>query len=283
MWTPHQGGQQITDQAGRESWVTVGRKRKTKECTPHRADISRGGGLQPIPALAGVGPGPRPREREDWWATGHPDGHILQEKGVVGDSIIWDVDSIVLCTRKGFSNGVLPAWCPGRRYPVLMNKLLARARRDPVVMVHIGTNDIGKSRFEALQEKFVEFRSRTSTVVFSGILPFVPRASRGKQNFIWRFNTWLQHFRRKENKGFTGQGDSFWDRGELYKHVAPEGNLCNGSAYAEGSTGSFELGNWGAGRIESEMGREAKTAQMDTVKATYNCRSSNKKCSGLKF
>ena len=51
-----------------------------------------------------------------------------------------------------------------------MNKLLARAGRDPVVMVHNGTNDIGKGRFEVLQDKFVELekiRSRTSTEVFS--------------------------------------------------------------------------------------------------------------------
>ena len=33
--------------------------------------------------------------------------------------------------------------------------------------------------------------------------------------------------------------------------------------------GLFKLGNYGAGRIGSDMGREAQTAQMDSVKATY--------------
>ena len=40
--------------------------------------------------------------------------------------------------------------------------------------------------------------------------------------------------------------------------------------------GYFKLGTWGAGRIESEMGREAQTGQMDTLKAAYNGESPNK-------
>ena len=58
--TPQPGGGQTSDQAGRESWVTVGRKRRKGACTLHRGGISRGGGVQPIPALAGIGPGPCP-------------------------------------------------------------------------------------------------------------------------------------------------------------------------------------------------------------------------------
>ncbi|KAJ8348614.1 hypothetical protein SKAU_G00272030 [Synaphobranchus kaupii] len=60
------------------------------------------------------------------------------------------------------------------------DKLLARGGKAPVVMVYVGANNMGKGRFEVLQDKLVELadriRSRTSTVVF-GILP-VPRASR---------------------------------------------------------------------------------------------------------
>ena len=52
--------------------------------------------------------------------------------------------------------------------------------------------------------------SRTSRVVLSGVLP-APRASRGKHNFIRRFNT----FCTREGYRFTG--DPFWDRAELLK------------------------------------------------------------------
>ena len=99
-----------------------------------------------------------------------------------------------------------------------VNKHLVRAGRDPVVMVHVGTNDIGKGRFEVLQDNCVELvekiRSRISTAVFSEILP-VWRASRGKQNIICRFNMWLHFFCRRER--FIGQWDSFYNNGELFK------------------------------------------------------------------
>ena len=37
-----------------------------------------------------------------------------------------------------------------------------------------------------------------------------------------------------------------------------------------GSTSLFKVGTWGAGRRESEMGRETPTAQTDIVKHEYN-------------
>ncbi|KAJ8364355.1 hypothetical protein SKAU_G00131860 [Synaphobranchus kaupii] len=139
---------------------------------------------------------------------------------IVGDSILRGVDNIVCLHDKEFHT---VCCLPGAQVGDLLecaDKLLARAGRDPVVMVRVGTNDMGKGRFEVLQGKFAELadkiRSRTFTVVFSGILP-VPRASRGKHRFIWRFNTWLQSFCRKEGYRFMGHWDSFWDRGDLYR------------------------------------------------------------------
>ena len=126
-------------------------------------------------------------------------GRIDEPQGtpMATSSILRGVDSIV-CARDKDSRTV--CCLPGAQVGDILDrvdKLLARAGRDPVVVVHVGTKDIGKGRFEVLQEKFVDFaekiRSRTSKVVFSGILP-VPRASRGKQSFIWRYNTWLRNF-----------------------------------------------------------------------------------------
>ena len=162
-----------------------------------------------------------------------------RELVIVGYSILRGVDSIV-CARDKGSRTV--CCLPGAQVGDILDrvdKLLARAGRDPVVMVHVGTNDIGKGRFEVLQEKFVDLaekiRSRTSKVVFSRILP-VPRASRGKQSFIWRFNTWQRNFfmgRGVQVYGalglLLGQG---WAIQAWRAAPEPEGYPCAGPAYA---------------------------------------------------
>ena len=147
-----------------------------------------------------------------------------------------------------------------------VDKLLARTGRDPVVMVHVGTNYIGKGRSDKFVELASKIRSRPSTVVCSRILS-VPPASREKQNFIWRFNTCLWKERAVQVYGAQGLLLGLeWAIQAWLAGPAPEGNLYNGSVYSWGSTGLFKQGNWGAGRIESEMGRDAQTAQMDTIK-----------------
>ena len=91
-----------------------------------------------------------------------------RELVVVGDIITRGVDNSIVCACQKDSRTVccLPVAQVG---DVLehVDKLLARAGRDPVAMVHVGPNDIDKSRFEVLQEKFVELgekiRSRSST------------------------------------------------------------------------------------------------------------------------
>lgn len=63
---------------------------------------------------------------------------------------------------------------------------MARARGDPAIMVHVGVNDIGNSRFQVLPDTLVEFsekiRSSALTVVYLSHMP----------SFLWRFNKWLQ-------------------------------------------------------------------------------------------
>ena len=235
--TPQPGGGQTSDQAGRESWVTVGRKRRkgrahyTEAASPevvvsNRFQLLQESDLAPVPESGRI---------DEPQGTPMATSSRKRELVIVGDSILRGVDSIV-CARDKDSRTV--CCLPGAQVGDILDrvdKLLARAGRDPVVMVHVGTNDIGKGRFEVLQEKFVDLaekiRSRTSKVVFSGILP-VPRASRGKQSFIWRFNTWLRNFCRREGYRFMGHWDSFWDRGELFKrdglHLNRRGTLVLG-------------------------------------------------------
>ena len=75
--------------------------------------------------------------------------------------------------RERLAVGVLPTRCQGTR-------CLKGEGEQPQVVVHIGTNDIGKSRDGDLKQEFRELgwklRARTNHVVISGLLP-VPRAS----------------------------------------------------------------------------------------------------------
>lgn len=219
--TPQPGGGKNSDQAGKESWVTVGRKRRGRAHQVGAAspEVVVSNRFQPLQE-SDLAPVPESGRTDEPLGTQTATSSKKRELLIVGDSIVRGVDSIV-CSRDKESRTV--CCLPGAQVGDLLenaDKLLARAGRDPVVMVHVGTNDIGKGRFEVLQDKFVELagklRGRTSKVVFSGILP-VPRASRGKQHFIWRFNTWLQTFCRKEGHRFMGHWDYFWDRGDLYK------------------------------------------------------------------
>uniref|UniRef100_A0A3B3QC59 SGNH hydrolase-type esterase domain-containing protein n=1 Tax=Paramormyrops kingsleyae TaxID=1676925 RepID=A0A3B3QC59_9TELE len=138
----------------------------------------------------------------------------------IGDSIIRGVDSYV-CTRDRGSRTV--SCLPGAQVgdlPDRVDRLLAPAGVDPVVVVHVGTNDIGKGRRAVLQDKFIEvadkLRSRTSTVVFSGILP-VTRASKAKLAEIRGLNAWLKWWCRKEGFRFMGHWQTFWNRWDLFK------------------------------------------------------------------
>uniref|UniRef100_A0A3B3SWT8 SGNH hydrolase-type esterase domain-containing protein n=1 Tax=Paramormyrops kingsleyae TaxID=1676925 RepID=A0A3B3SWT8_9TELE len=139
---------------------------------------------------------------------------------VVGDSVIRGVDSYV-CTRDRGSRMV--SCLPGAQVGDLLNRvdrLLAPPGVDPVVVVHVGTNDIGKGRKAVLQDKFIEvtdkLRSRTSMVVFSGILP-VPCASQAKLAEIRGLNAWLKWWFRKEEFSVMGHWKTFWNRWDLFK------------------------------------------------------------------
>ena len=85
-----------------------------------------------------------------------PQGTPLARLVAVGDAIIGGVDSTVCACEKDSCTVCCLSGAQVGDILEHVDKLLARAGRDPVVMVHIGTNDIGKGRFEVLQDTFVE-------------------------------------------------------------------------------------------------------------------------------
>ncbi|XP_072352062.1 uncharacterized protein [Scyliorhinus torazame] len=139
---------------------------------------------------------------------------------VVGDSIIRGIDSI-LCEQDKESRVV--CCLPGARVRDISNRLeriLEREREDPVVVVHVGTNNIGKSRKEDLFRDYKELgfklKNRSSRVIISGLLP-EPRANWHREARIREVNTWLKEWCGKVGFLFMGHWHQFWERGDLYR------------------------------------------------------------------
>ena len=101
---------------------------------------------------------------------------------------------------------------------------------EPEVVVHIGTNDIGRKGEEVLKQEYKELgwqlRRRTAKVVMSGLLP-VPRDSERRNEIRWRMNAWLRDWSRGQGFKFMDHWDLFWGRRDLFKkdglHLNPRG------------------------------------------------------------
>lgn len=98
---------------------------------------------------------------------------------------------------------------------------------EPVVVVHVGTNNIGRTRLEFFRANFIDvgrqLRKKTSRVVFSEILP-VPCAGELWQKAIRHTNAWLRNLCRESGFWFLNHLGTFWNRGSLYR---PDGLHLN--------------------------------------------------------
>ena len=88
------------------------------------------------------------------------------------------------------------------------------------VIVHIGTNDIGRKRDEDLKSEYRELgrrlKCRTSLVVISGQLP-MPCASESRNRKIRQMNAWLESWCSGQGFRFVDHWDLFWGRADLFK------------------------------------------------------------------
>uniref|UniRef100_A0A8C4RFU8 Uncharacterized protein n=1 Tax=Erpetoichthys calabaricus TaxID=27687 RepID=A0A8C4RFU8_ERPCA len=143
---------------------------------------------------------------------------------IVGDSIIRGIEAQVCSRERERERESCMVCClPGAQVGDLsgrVDRLWARAGVDPVVIVHVGTDDMHKGSLSVLQTKFKELgamlRSRTDEVVFSEVLP-VPHANPGKIEEIKKLNAWLKSWCRVEGYRFMGHWDSFWNRWDLFE------------------------------------------------------------------
>nr|GFB50161.1 hypothetical protein [Tanacetum cinerariifolium] len=97
-----------------------------------------------------------------------------------------------------------------------LDRLVESAGEEVAVVVHVGTNDVGKCSRAVLEAKFsravleAKFRllgrklkSRTPKVAFSEVLP-VPRAGPARQAELRGLNAWMRHWCQEE--GFRTEG-----------------------------------------------------------------------------
>ena len=140
---------------------------------------------------------------------------------VIGDSIVRGIDRR-FCGRKRDSR--LVCCLPGARVSDVSERIfqvLKGEGEQPQVVVHIGTNDVGRRGDKDVRQAFRELgwklKVRTNRVVISGLLP-APRYSEMRNREREELNTWLQGWCRREGFSFLDNWGSFWGKWDLYKH-----------------------------------------------------------------
>ena len=226
-----------------DRWVTVRKgKRQVLESTPVAVPLDN-----KYSCLSTVGGDSLPGESDSGQASGTVDGPVAQ-KGrdrrrrtiVIGDSIVRGTDRR-FCGADRESRMVV--CLPGARVRDISDRIqgiLKWEGEEPEVVVHIGTNDIGRKGEEVLKQEYRElgrqFRRRTTKVIISGLLP-VPRDSESRNGSRWRMNAWLRDWCRGQGFKFLDHWDLFWGRGDLFKkdrlHLNPRGTNILAGRFAQ--------------------------------------------------
>uniref|UniRef100_A0A4W3JQX2 SGNH hydrolase-type esterase domain-containing protein n=1 Tax=Callorhinchus milii TaxID=7868 RepID=A0A4W3JQX2_CALMI len=151
-----------------------------------------------------------------------PSTPVQEVKNVIliGDETVGRTDT-VFCSR---SRKIRKLCClPGARVKDVTAGLEINLRHegeDPIVMVHIGTNDIGRTSRDELRSAFrelgIKLRNRTSKVMISGLLP-EPGANWYRQKKIIDLNAWLKEWCGEQEFQFMGHWHEYWGRWELFQ------------------------------------------------------------------
>ena len=139
---------------------------------------------------------------------------------VIGDSIVKGIDT-VFCDQDRESRRL--CCLPGARVQDISSGLqrnLEWEGKNPVVVVHVGTNDIGRTGTKVLRREYeklgAKLKSRTKKVIISGLLP-EPRANWHRVNKIKEVNTWLKDWCGRNGFEFMGHWHQYWGRGDLFR------------------------------------------------------------------
>jgi len=212
----------VTPKVPVDRWVTARKGRQSVQESPVAIPLSNR-----YTVLDTVGGDGLPEENSSSQGSGTTTGSAAQRDGprhrraiVIGDSIVRGADRR-FCGRERDSRMV--CCLPGARVKDVSERawdILKGEGEQPEVVVHIGTNDVGRKSEEVLQGEFRELGSklkkRTSRVVISGLLP-VPRASEVRNRKIVKINTWLKSWCRREGFRYLDNWALFQGRWDLYR------------------------------------------------------------------
>uniref|UniRef100_A0A452HYB5 SGNH hydrolase-type esterase domain-containing protein n=1 Tax=Gopherus agassizii TaxID=38772 RepID=A0A452HYB5_9SAUR len=158
---------------------------------------------------------------------------------VIGDSLLRRVDRPV--TRPDRENRRV-CCLPGAKIQdvdLRLNTILAGAGKNPLIILHVGTNDTASYSLDCIKEDYARLGKRLkdieAQVIFSGILP-VPRAGRRRSDKIMAINRWLREWCYKEGFGMYGHWEAFTDRRLFAQdglHLSKEGNRILGWRLAD--------------------------------------------------
>uniref|UniRef100_A0A8C3F9E0 Uncharacterized protein n=1 Tax=Chrysemys picta bellii TaxID=8478 RepID=A0A8C3F9E0_CHRPI len=194
-------------------------------------------------------------------------------------ALYWDVmqENYENVTSLGKDSRPLGSWKGKRR---------VNAGEEPVVVEHVGTNDIRKDRRDVLEAKFrllgKRLKSRTSMVAFSEMLP-VPHAGPSTQAELQSLNAWMRQWCREEGFRFIRNWGNFWDVGSLYRkdglHLNQSGTrllALNIKKVAEIHTGERPYECSECGKNFTSNSDLSKHQRIHTGERPYECRECGK-------
>ena len=162
------------------------------------------------------------------------------ESRLVGDSIIRQ-QHVEFCSRAPSSR---KRFCiPGAGLDDVMSaveEVTAGANNNTLYVFHAGTNDISRTRSEALLEKYRtlirQYRMKSSNIIISGILPRIS-AERAFYNKAYSVNNRLKSLCLQENVNFINTWDHFYKKSDLFAndglHLNPVGSARLGRLLSE--------------------------------------------------
>ena len=165
---------------------------------------------------------------------------------LIGDSLVRGTDRR-FCGRNRDTRWV--CCLPGARVSDVserISQVLKGEGEQPQVVVHIGTNDLGRKRDKDVRQAFKDLgcklKGRTNRVVISGLLP-APRDSEMRNREREELNTWLKGWCRWEGFSFLDNWGSFWGKWDLYKqdglHLNLRGTNILGARFANVTVGGL--------------------------------------------
>ncbi|CAM4525986.1 unnamed protein product [Lepidochelys kempii] len=153
---------------------------------------------------------------------------------MTGDSLLRRMDRPV--TRADPENRRVCS-LPGakiRDVDLKLKRILKGAGKNPLIILHVGTNDTGRVSLEHIKGDYARLgktlKEIKAQVIFSGILP-VPREGQQRCDKIMMINRWLRQWCYKEGFGMYGHWEAFMDRGQFSRdglHLSREGNRLLG-------------------------------------------------------